>query len=524
MATVIADVIAGGRRHSPRTRPCSWARCCATPTRPCATIWVETDRACSVSVVVGDDTFRADTWSVHDHHYALVRIDHLAPCTASEYRVALDDHAGVAAGRDPSSRPASSAPSTPMLRSASPSAAVDDRTRSTRSTSPTIGADALVALATRMAESPHVVVARRAVADRRPGVRRRALRRHRRPGSATPTPTATRTSSTRSRTSRSTPGSTTRRGRRPPCVGCCRRSRRGCCSTTTTCATTGTRRCRGAGMVTAQPWWHDRVVGGLRVLLGVPAPRQPQPRPTRRRRGVRPGARHHRRRRADPLPRRRGVARRRRCRRRSGGATTATSAAPAAACASSPSTAECSRQLDPDDRRMVDAPEWAWVREHVIDVDHPFDHLVLASTLPWLMLPGVHHLEGWDEAVSEGAWGRPGKWLGERVRQVLDLEHWAAFRESFARDGRVARRCGARGPRRRRPCSCSAVTCTATTPRRPSSPTSTTRSRRSTNSRCRRSATTSRASASSPTGCSTAGRWPASSTEWPGGPRSPTSP
>ena len=91
----------------------------------------------------------------------------------------------------------------------------------------------------------------------------------------------------------------------------------------------------------------------------------------------------------------------------------------------------CSRQLDPDDRRMVDAAEWAWVREHVTDIDHPFDHLVLASTLPWLMLPGVHHLEGWDEAVSEGAWGRPGKWLGERVRQVLDLEHWAAFRASF---------------------------------------------------------------------------------------------
>ena len=90
-----------------------------------------------------------------------------------------------------------------------------------------------------------------------------------------------------------------------------------------------------------------------------------------------------------------------------------------------------SRQLDPDDRRMVDAPEWAWVREHVTDLDHPFDHLVLASTLPWLMLPGLHHLEGWDEAVSEGAWGRPGKWLGERIRQVLDLEHWAAFRESL---------------------------------------------------------------------------------------------
>ena len=47
------------------------------------------------------------------------------------------------------------------------------------------------------------------------------------------------------------------------------------------------------------------------------------------------------------------------------------------------------------------------------------------------MLPGVHHLEGWNEAISEGAWGRPGKWVGERVRQVLDLEHWAAFRGSF---------------------------------------------------------------------------------------------
>jgi hypothetical protein len=56
---------------------------------------------------------------------------------------------------------------------------------------------------------------------------------------------------------------------------------------------------------------------------------------------------------------------------------------------------------------------------------------VLASTLPWLMLPGVHHLEGWDEAISEGAWGRPGRWVGERVRQALDLEHWAAFRSSF---------------------------------------------------------------------------------------------
>ncbi len=92
----------------------------------------------------------------------------------------------------------------------------------------------------------------------------------------------------------------------------------------------------------------------------------------------------------------------------------------------------CSRHLDPDDRRMVDADEWAWVRDAVLQPDRPYDHLVLASTLPFLMLPGVHHLEGWDEAIAQGAWGRPGRWAGERLRQALDLEHWAALRESFA--------------------------------------------------------------------------------------------
>ena len=105
----------------------------------------------------------------------------------------------------------------------------------------------------------------------------------------------------------------------------------------------------------------------------------------------------------------------------------------------------CSRHLDPDDRRMVDAVEWAWVRDAVLEPDQPYDHLVLASTLPFLLLPGVHHLEGWDEAISEGAWGRPGKWVGEKLRQVLDLEHWAAFRESFAEVTELA----PRGRRRR---------------------------------------------------------------------------
>ena len=58
---------------------------------------------------------------------------------------------------------------------------------------------------------------------------------------------------------------------------------------------------------------------------------------------------------------------------------------------------------------------------------------MLADTLPMLMSPGAHHLEAWNEAVCAGAWGRlcgaPGEWL----RRALDMEHWPAFSDSFAR-------------------------------------------------------------------------------------------
>jgi hypothetical protein len=55
-----------------------------------ATIWAETGRGCSVEIAIGDESFSASTWSVHDHHYALVRIERLAPCSANEYSVTLN--------------------------------------------------------------------------------------------------------------------------------------------------------------------------------------------------------------------------------------------------------------------------------------------------------------------------------------------------------------------------------------------------------------------------------------------------
>ena len=35
------------------------------------------------------------------------------------------------------------------------------------------------------------------------------------------------------------------------------------------------------------------------------------------------------------------------------------------------------------------------------------------------------------EAICRGVWGRPAAKLGEVIRQLVDLEHWAAFRDSF---------------------------------------------------------------------------------------------
>ena len=94
----------------------------------------------------------------------------------------------------------------------------------------------------------------------------------------------------------------------------------------------------------------------------------------------------------------------------------------------------CSRRLDPDNRAMLDEAEWRWAREQALVTtppEQPFDHVLIGSSLPFLMLPGLHHLEGWNEATAQGAWGRWGAKLGEKIRLAVDLEHWAAFRRSF---------------------------------------------------------------------------------------------
>jgi hypothetical protein len=86
------------------------------------------------------------------------------------------------------------------------------------------------------------------------------------------------------------------------------------------------------------------------------------------------------------------------------------------------------RVLTDGRRDMIDAGEWEWIVEHCRG---SFDHLILASTLPVFMASGLHYLEALSEAVCSGAWGSYAARLGERVRRLVDLEHWPAFQSSF---------------------------------------------------------------------------------------------
>ncbi len=102
------------------------------------------------------------------------------------------------------------------------------------------------------------------------------------------------------------------------------------------------------------------------------------------------------------------------------------------------------RELDPASRALLDEGETAWLDERMRG---GFRHLLVGTSLPFLLPPGLHHIESWDEAISEGVWGRLAAAVGERLRQAFDLEHWGAFQRSFRRVAEMATEVadGARG-------------------------------------------------------------------------------
>ena len=88
------------------------------------------------------------------------------------------------------------------------------------------------------------------------------------------------------------------------------------------------------------------------------------------------------------------------------------------------------RSFEDGRRSMLDDREWEWACERLVG---GHDHLVIATTLPVLLGRGVHYLEAWNEATCAGAYGERFRAIGEKIRRAGDLEHWAAFGESFNR-------------------------------------------------------------------------------------------
>ena len=80
---------------------------------------------------------------------------------------------------------------------------------------------------------------------------------------------------------------------------------------------------------------------------------------------------------------------------------------------------------------MVSDAEFDWIERQ--SEDGTFEHLVVATSMPWLLPRALHDIESWNEALCAGSRGPRLARLSEKVRRAVDLEHWAAFRKSFDR-------------------------------------------------------------------------------------------
>ncbi|MGW3628711.1 alkaline phosphatase D family protein [Streptomyces sp. NPDC005122] len=89
------------------------------------------------------------------------------------------------------------------------------------------------------------------------------------------------------------------------------------------------------------------------------------------------------------------------------------------------------RVLAEDERAMLDPGEARWLREQALDAPGSYDHLLIGTSLPWLLPHLVHEAEAWDAALCRGERGTRWARFGEKLRRGADLEHWAAFPASF---------------------------------------------------------------------------------------------
>ncbi len=90
----------------------------------------------------------------------------------------------------------------------------------------------------------------------------------------------------------------------------------------------------------------------------------------------------------------------------------------------------CGRILDEGERSMVSEAEFRWIEAQV---EGDYDHLLVGTSLPWLLPRALHDIESWNERLAAGYRGPRMAAIAETFRRAADLEHWAAFRKSFDR-------------------------------------------------------------------------------------------
>jgi phosphodiesterase/alkaline phosphatase D-like protein len=89
------------------------------------------------------------------------------------------------------------------------------------------------------------------------------------------------------------------------------------------------------------------------------------------------------------------------------------------------------RILESGERMMIGEHEFDWLEKAAEDNPGEVDHLMLASSVPWLMPPAIGDLE----ALNERSADRPGRSgaFAEKLRRAGDFEHWPSFYMSFVR-------------------------------------------------------------------------------------------
>ena len=400
-----------------------------------ATVWVEVSAPCRVTIRAGREEITEPSWGVFGHHFAVLHLRELREGTETPYEIQLDGHTAWPLDPDrPSVIRTPRDDDTVRLAFGSCRRGESQTPRALRK----IGADALVALSHRMAHTPHdewpdamLLLGDQVYADIPSREISERLAERRRAGGG---PRAVRDSEGAGG-DRDVSGEICdfeeyswlyHESWRDPDV-------RWLLSTVPSCMILDDHDLRDdwnssyawRREMTAQPWWRDRVIGAFASYfvyqhLGNLAPDE-----------LEDNSVYQALRAADSDAERERIL--------SDFAVAADSERGASQWSFKRDfgrvrvvmlDVRASRRLDPADRRVMDSDEWEWTRRACLDAD--VDHLLIGSSLPAFMLPALHHVEGWNEVVARD---RPDKPLtaqvGEWIRLTVDLEHWAAFRNSF---------------------------------------------------------------------------------------------